>query len=73
MDQMQRNKLRDLVVKQVVLRLAEKLGPQGNLGAAMYCCEPLSELMGEYQNFVNKTEEDNEAVTRMLDAKDLDT
>ena len=72
MKTLQRNKLRDIQIKKVFERLKEKLGPQIGVGDAMYCCEPLSELISEYNTFVEKTEADNEGVTRMLDAKDLD-
>ena len=48
------------------------MGAKCGFGDAIYCCEPLQELVGEYNTFIEKTEADNEGVTRMLDAKDLD-
>ena len=37
-----------------------------------YCCDPFQELIAEYMQFIHHNIEENEAVSRMLDTKDLD-
>ena len=68
----ERNRCKDAIQKKVHERLKEKLGPGCDFGQAIYCCDPMFELIRQYTDFINKTQEDDEAVTRMLDAKDLD-
>ena len=59
-------------------RMTEKMGkdekgkPKGNMESTRYCCDPFAELIAEYMQFIQHNIEEDEAVARMLDTKDLD-
>ena len=52
--------------------MKEKMGKAANMESTRYCCDPFGELIAEYMQFILHNIDENEAVSRMLDTKDLD-
>ena len=73
----ERKRLQEHVISKVHERMTEKMGKEkakekGGMESTRYCCDPFAELIAEYMQFIQHNIEEDEAVARMLDTKDLD-
>ena len=59
------------MMDKVFARLKEQK-PELEIKDAMYCSEPLIQTMNDYMDIVDKTIEESESLSRMIDSKDLD-